>query len=350
MEKKRLDYREAERKRAIALLKNTNLFSFAESGRVIIYKGKDYPKEEILLDGIHNIYKPIQKDVLEYFTKNRIVFWHAPRAKEPYNRPTGHILSSQVCCINHLFPIRHDYENVLRLAKAVCTDFIKVLPITTDEYSPGYIQFEAVSDTDHLNEKKQEQAELTRGSNCTSVDALIYAEHKNRSKYLIPIEWKYTEYYDNQDKSIEDRDGEAKGTEGKGKERLWRYGDLITNSRYLKNQPNYRNSIYFFEPFYQLMRQTLWAEQMIQHKDNERIKADNYIHIHIIPKENNKLLYKNYKKSKRPLLESWLDMLKDKEKYVIISPMDFIMNIDNNKYSDLLNYLRDRYWNNKIKE
>jgi hypothetical protein len=135
------------------------------------------------------------------------------------------------------------------------------------------------------------------------------------------------------------KDGAAKGTEGKGKERLLRYSDLITNSKYLNGQPNYRNSVYFFEPFYQLMRQTLWAEQMIQHKDNERIKANNYIHIHIIPNENKKLLYKNYKISKNHLREIWLSNLKDKEKYIIISPFDFMKNIDNNKYGDLLKYL-----------
>jgi len=347
MKKKPFDYRETERERGIALIKNTNLFNNAKSGHVITYKGKEHLKEEILSDGINNIYKPIQDDVLEYFNKNKIAFWHTPRAKEASKKPTGHILSSQVCCINHLFPIRHDYENVLQIAKTICTDFEKVLPINTDKYLPGYIQFESVSDIDHLNEKKQTQSELTRGSNCTSVDALIYAEHKNGSKYLIPIEWKYTEYYNNQDKSIENRDGEAKEAESKGKERLHRYSDLITDSQYLIGKKTYRNSIYFFEPFYQLMRQTLWAEQMIQHKNNERIKADNYIHIHIIPNENKKLLNKKYKVSQKPLRESWLDNLKDKGKYIIISPWNFIKNIDNNKYGDLLNYLQVRYWNNK---
>jgi hypothetical protein len=327
MEKK---YIEAERERAIVFFKG-------KCGGTIGGKERDFS----LKHWKQNLLDNIRDDVIAYFEKNDIK-WHI-FAKQ------GHILSSQVCCINHLFPIRHDKENVLRLAKAICADLIDVLPINTDEYSPGYVQFEAVSDIDHLNEMKPEQNKLTRGSNCTSVDALIYAVHKNKSKYLIPIEWKYTESYKYEDKSIEDRDGEAKGTEGKGKERLRRYSDLITNSQYLKSQANYRNSIYFFEPFYQLMRQTLWAEQIIHHKNNETIKADDYIHVHIIPSENEELLKEKnpYKISKKPLRESWLDNLKDKEKYVIISPLDFVKNIDNRKYSDLLNYLQDRYWNNE---
>jgi hypothetical protein len=96
------------------------------------------------------------------------------------------------------------------------------------------------------------------------------------------------------------------------------------------------------------MRQTLWTEQMIHHRNDERIKAEDYIHVHIIPNENDELLYKIYKISKKPLRESWLDNLKDREKYVIISPKDFMLNIDKNKYSDLLNYLQNRYWDDKI--
>jgi hypothetical protein len=95
------------------------------------------------------------------------------------------------------------------------------------------------------------------------------------------------------------------------------------------------------------MRQTLWAEQIIIHKEGEKIKADDYFHVHIIPNENDELLYKDYKTSNKPLRETWLDNLNDKEKYIIISPMDFLKNIDNNKYNELFNYLQNRYWNGK---
>ena len=335
-----LEYREFERYRAIKLLRNKNVFYNGKAGTILFHKGKEYPKDEILLDGINNIYKPIQKDVLEYFVNNRISFWHVPKAKEPSQKPTGHILSSQVCCINHLFPIRHDKENVLNIAKTICSDFIDVLQINTDEYSPAYIQFEAVSDGDLLNEGKP-----TRGSNCTSIDALIYAIHNNGKKYIIPIEWKYTENYGDDDKSIEDRDGEPKGNELRGKERLNRYSKLIENSKYLKSVSEYRSSIYFYEPFYQLMRQTLWAEQIIAHRNNERIIADDYIHVHVIPNENHELLNKKYKVSNKGMKETWLDNLNNFEKYRIISPVDLIKNIDKIKYTEYLEYITNRYWN-----
>ena len=38
------------------------------------------------------------------------------------------------------------------------------------------------------------------------------------------------------------------------------------------------------------MRQTLWSEQMIVHKNTETIKVDDYIHIHVIPSENKEYL------------------------------------------------------------
>jgi hypothetical protein len=332
-------YREQERVKSINLIHNTNLFDGVMSGRIIKYKGKDYPKDEILLDGISNIYGPIRNDVLEYFVKNIISFWHTPRASEPRYKPSGHTLSSQVCCINHLFPIRQDKGTVLSIAKLFCPGIIDILPVPTDNYLSGYIQFEAVSDKDYLNE-----LQTTRGSNCTSVDALIYGMHDNGKKYIIPIEWKYTEYYDNQDKSIEDRDGEARGTESKGKERLLRYSGLLDKSRYLNAMPEYRSSVYFFEPFYQLMRQTLWAEQIIKHNDTETIKADDYMHIHIIPSENLQLLDKIYKPSNEKMEETWTNCLKHKDKYKIIHPKDLLKTIDNRKYNDLIQYLNTRYW------
>ena len=313
-----LHYRETEREKA-----------------AILFKGKcisdDKKQNFYLKNWKQNLWEKIETDTISYFKENNID-WHIFARQ-------GHLLSSQVCCINHLFPIRHDHDNVLNLAKAVCKDFTDVLPLPTDDYSPAFIQFESVSDIDHLNEGKP-----TRGTVCTSIDALIYAVHNDGKKYLIPIEWKYTETYDNLDKSTEDRPKEKKGNELRGKERLRRYSKLMDESINLKSLPVYRESIYYIEPFYQLMRQTLWAEQMIIKKDSERIKADDYIHVHIIPDENTELLNKNYKYSEKPLLDSWQSNLKNKEKYKIISPESFIRNIDTVKYQELINYLQTRYW------
>ncbi len=320
------DYQEKQRKRAVKLLKEKNpIFYGGNGGKIFMSSKRDF----VLTDNEKNLFNPIKSEVIEYFDRNNISWWGG-------KKPTGHLLSSQIACINHLYAIRNDKNAVLGLLNTVSQDFIDIYKIETDKILSGYIQFEAVSDNDYLNE-----GQSTRGSNCTSVDALIFAKHKDGSKWLIPIEWKYTEHYDNQNKATE---GCIKSPlDCKGKTRRERYTKLICQSKQLQNIDHF---CYYFEPFYQLMRQTLWAEQMIDNKEKETLKADNFLHIHIIPEENHDLLNKKYKCSGLNMETTWKNHLIDKNKYVIISPKDFLKNLDKRKYSDLFIYLNERYWKN----
>jgi hypothetical protein len=120
-----------ERERASALFKG-------KCGGII----RGIPRKFALKNWTQSLWSEIKDDAMTYFRENKIG-WHI------YARQ-GHILSSQICCVNHLFPIRHDKKTVLQLAKMVCNEFVDVLPITTDKYSPAFIQFEAVTDIDHL--------------------------------------------------------------------------------------------------------------------------------------------------------------------------------------------------------
>ena len=166
----------------------------------------------VLKDGMNNLYEPIRYGVLRYFKDNKITWWGG-------NKPSGHTLSSQIACLNHLFAIMNDHDAVLAILNGVRDEFEKVLPISCDANSE-YIGFEVVSKNDHLNENTS-----TRGSNCTSVDAFIYAEHKGDGKlWLIPIEWKYTEHYANLDKSKEDRHDEEKGS---NYDKLWQNSAVV---------------------------------------------------------------------------------------------------------------------------
>jgi hypothetical protein len=314
--------------KTINLIKNGVIFN-GDTGNGV-YRKK--PRPFVLKDYKNNFYNEIITRVFEYFKNNKISWWGG-------YIPTGHTLSSQISCLNHLFFIRNDENAVLNIVKNVCPDVTNVMKISSDKYNNGFIQFEAISSKDHLNE-----IHLSRGSNCTSVDALIYGIKENGRRILFPIEWKYTEKYGNQDKSIEDGKGNQKGSELKGKERLSRYSKLIDESNQLKTLPEYRNSIYFFEPFYQLMRQTLWAEQIINHNETELVKADEYVHIHIIPKDNKSLLEKKYKIYDLNMEKTWRSCITEQNKYKILSPKEFIEPIENNKYNNLLKYLKDRYW------
>lgn len=283
------------------------------------FMGRYYPF--VLTDGRANLY-PSSYEVDSYFRENGISLWGG-------YKPTGHILSSQMACLNHLFPIMKDKDAVLAILNGVRDEFTEVLPVACDK-RPQYIAFEVVSVEDYLNELNS-----TRGSNCTSVDAFIYARHKSGELWLIPIEWKYTEHYATEDKSA----GE------KGETRKSRYNALIEKSHQLRTIDDFK--VYYQEPFYQLMRQTLWAEQMVAHKETEILKADNYLHIHVIPSENEALLRNksrySYRVSGKSMEETWRSCLINQSKYKIVDPKELLAPVID-KYPELENYLSTRYW------
>jgi hypothetical protein len=278
-----------------------------------VFMGK--PRAFVLQDGQHNLYPAIRNDALEYFSQNKVAWWGG-------GYPTGHVLSSQIACLNHLFTVRQDKTAVLNLLKSLTDDFVDVLPIA--EQMEGYVMFEAVGgDENYLNEKVN-----TRGSNCTSVDALIYAQHADERRFLIPIEWKYVEAYGNDDKSLGD----------KGVTRKDRYLVLIADSQYLNGNTL---SCCWFEPFYQLMRQTLWAEQLLSHQV-PGFEADDYLHLHVIPDANAELLDKVYPCSNSGMEVTWKNCLTNPDKYIVLSPEKLWSRQDEN--SDIYQYLKKRYW------
>ena len=293
------------------------------------------------------------KRVKDYFENHKIKWWDccfdAPEGQKPDGTNiTCNLLSSQVECINHLFFIKHDKEAVLSIINGISgmpVKFKDVINIPCDKGSDNYIAFEVIASKDYLHEKY-----LKRGEYCTSVDALIYALDENNERWLIPIEWKYTETYERKDKSIESDPNKEPGNESKGKTRLSRYcnteGDnLIGNSKQLKSLPNYKHSIYFQEPFYQLMRQTLWAECICNNKEEEVLPAENFVHIHVCPKENKELLNKCYSEvtNKPSMEEAWREMLSDQSFYHLVDPKELLQPIAKT-YPELYNYLQGRYW------
>lgn len=333
-----ISFKEQERERQIQLAKTTALFDHSETGGIY----KSIPRDFVLKRQDCNLFKGIRGHVEKYFKDNNISWWGGAK-------PTGHLLSSQIACLNHLFMFRHDPQMVLSILNNIRNEYVAVCPLPCDKQNTrgedceeGYIAFEAVSDKDHLNEDAPK-----RGTNCTSIDAVALAKHISGKTHLILIEWKYTESYVSNDKSMEDGDGKPKGGHEKGDERLRRYGDLITQSNFLKSMNDYRSSIYFQEPFYQLMRQTLWAEQMILHKCDETIKADDYLHLHVVPSENHDLLQHNYKRfnMSNGMEDAWHSVLTEEgsKRYLLISPKGLISPIKE-KYSELYDYLAKRYY------
>ena len=267
-------------------------------------------------DSIKNLYHKIQEDAIKYFNQYDITWWQS--SKDTTNSPTGHLVSSQIHCLNHLFALRTDKEAVkLIIEKATGMQFDEVLPSLIDNDEHSYISFEFALNNDELLEENDNG--WKRGTLCTSIDVMIMAR-KGENKWLIPIEWKYTETYSETDLT--------------NKKRIERYAHLIENSARLKMPDNNKiaHSIYFKEPYYELMRQTLLCEKLIRTG-----YANDFFHINIIPSEHTEL--------RKAVETKFIPMLNDETKFKIIDPEDLLAPIkENNLYPELIDYLEKRYW------
>ena len=271
----------------------------------------------------NNLYREIRSHAIKFFEVNNIEWWKLN--SEGPNTVTGALLSSQIACLNHLFGIRHDKEAVLSMInglKPIFTD-VKTLPFDAVD-TQGYISFEVVSDKNVLGEKVCKKA--TRGAFCTSIDALIWAVDIDNNEWILPIEWKYTEAYEEEDLSMGN----------KGKTRLGIYSKLIDGSQHLKQVSNYGGSLYFKEPIYQLMRQMLDVEYMLRNGEYGWSRNARILQIDVIPDGNVVL---------REQAHPYYDLLKDSDKYCMISPKKlFEPLVGSIKYQNLLTYLNERYW------
>ena len=310
-----------ERNQQIRLFKK-GFFEDAEVGGFWTFlDDKDKPSivsnlDFILLpkDSLTNLYSDIRQPSQEYFTHHDISWW---RQEEDGYSPTGHLVSSQIHCLNHLFALQTDKEAVkLIIEKATGMQFDEVLPSLIDNDEHSYISFEFALNNDKLLEENDNG--WKRGTLCTSIDVMIMAR-KGENKWLIPIEWKYTETYSETDLT--------------NKKRIERYAHLIETSKRLQvPDDGIAHSIYFIEPYYELMRQTLLCEQLIGAG-----YAEDFFHINIIPSEHTEL--------RKAVATGFIPMLNDKTKFKIVDPKDFLTPIkENNLYPELIDYLEKRYW------
>lgn len=311
-----MSYKEQQRNLQIDKLYNIipSIFNYDKGfGDFEIYRSLKF----MLLDGKNNLFKGIVEDTNKYFQKNNIAWWGE---NEKY--PSGHLLSSQIQCLNYLFALRKDKEATLKLAQLFDPNIEDILPTINDK-DPGFISFEFTYENAQLLKETNKYAH--RGSFCTSIDVFMIVV-RNSEKVLIPIEWKYTETY------LESKNKAYNGNENK-------YFPLIENSIQLKTSDDLANSCYYYEPFYELMRQTLLTEQMVKSD-----LADNFLHILIVPSENKDLLEYNYLGSNEGLEEMWRNCLTDQTKFKIIDSKQILAAIKSMpSYTELAQYLVNRY-------
>ena len=182
---------------------------------------------------------------------------------------------------------------------ALCFIVLQYAAIVDD----GFVEFEFIGEKQYLKERG-----FIRGANCTSVDAVMIGKLKNGEKRIYFIEWKYTENYSSHNMYIP--------------ECASVYDGLI-----VADDSPFMDSIdvqaFYFEPFYQLMRQTLLAEECVKHKDHG---VTSYRHIHVVPEENYNLRNKVTSRTLcgNDIHEAWERVLKNKEYFISITPEKFL--------------------------
>ena len=176
-------YREKERLKAIN--KREDIFNDTGNG---LFAGKE--RDYVLSNPILNLWDGIRHDAISYFDENKILWWMG-KTKEP----TGHLLSSQIACINHLYYLRQRKDIATIVLQGLDSDIVEAQIVDS-----GFVEFEFIGEKQYLNEKA-----FNRGANCTSIDAVMIGLRNDGIRKMFFIEWKYTETYPTENKYIPER-------------------------------------------------------------------------------------------------------------------------------------------------
>lgn len=333
-----MTYREAQKEHHLRQL--AYLFEGDPGGGKL--KDKTYPF--VLQTPEKNLFAPIRDEVLLYFSghvpgvEGSVRFWHPGGEKvvagHVCSLPTGHILSSQVACLNHLFPLCHDGKAVTLLLRGLRPDMVEALPVGIHARDM-FVEFEVTGGGSYLNEEQRNRS-LTRGANATSVDAVMKGRDARGNIRLFLIEWKYTESYT----SAVPEDMEN---------RLWRYRSFFTRDGSPFTFCNSGVDAMFFaelltEPYYQLMRQTLLGWKMTQDPSRNG-QATSFTHVMVIPRGNIALRSgcAGIAGHQGDLAGTWNTLVR--EPALFLAPEELLHPLTTQPdYARLLDYLCRRYW------
>lgn len=304
-----MTYREDQRQKAVQI--RDAMFRDPGSGT---FYGKE--RDFVLKDPSLNLWDGIREDAKEYFKQYEISWWMGSA-----DDPTGHLLSSQVACLNHLYYFRQRKDIATAILKRLKPEIVEALVVGS-----GFVEFEYIGEKQYLKEKA-----FTRGANCTSVDAVMLGVTSQGERTLFLIEWKYTEMYGGDDLYIDER---AKV-----------YDSLITH----RDGPfasGIDQKAFYFEPFYQMMRQTLLGWLFEQHRE---LDCDACMNIHVIPRGNTELTRSItsplLRDLGRDLHDVWTKVLKQPKKYLQVDPSSLLEGVKSIADTrSWLTYLQRRYW------
>ena len=219
-----------------------------------------------------NLYPSLRGDdgVLRFFAERNIKWWRdTNRTGDSRGTvgPTRNMASSQIACVNFLLPLSEIDGALATVLRAIDSD-VKSVIVIEHEGNKSQVEFEWIG----LGGPLEEGAAPTRGANTTSVDAFIVAEtDAGRRAYL--LEWKYVETYGN---NVFLGNGQA------GETRRRQY-----SAKYNAESSSFNGIApmdeLLYEPFYQLMRQRLLADRMV---DKGELEVTDAKVIAVVPEGN----------------------------------------------------------------
>ncbi len=186
---------------------------------------------------------------VDLFRSRGIKWWRNARSGDVpgVDGPTRNLASSQLACVNFLLPLARRPPALLAFLRLVDPEVIAVEPIPDRAGGePALVEFEWVGWDAPL-----EGGRVTRGAMQTSADALVVGRTAEGLRAFV-FEWKYCEEYTRPS---------DKGAGTSGDTRRGRY-----QARYAAPDSSFRGDVplddFLFEPFYQLMRLRLLADEM----------------------------------------------------------------------------------------
>ena len=192
---------------------------------------------------------------MRFFKDRAIKWWKSPRSGDnsKVDGPTRNMASSQVACVNFLLPLIEIPGALLATLKGIDDDVRSIVDISYQgKKSP--VEFEWIGLERSLEGRR------TRGTQTTSIDAFLVAETETGQKRAYLLEWKYVEQYFC---SRPERAYKGLGKAGKTRRQIyspWYYADASSFNP--ATAPKMDEFLY--EPFYQIMRQRLLADRMVQ--------------------------------------------------------------------------------------
>jgi len=294
------NFRESEKTSQIQFKMSSPYFSDVARSEGI-YNGKPRPFCLPVESAEQNLVPEIRESALSYFAEHKIK-WHTGQN----GKPSNHLCSSQVCCVNFLFPFADRPDELAQVFRLVYPEIEKMLPVENGQY----VSFEWIGQENYLGEKVARSGQRTRGANCTSADSIVMFERKDKKRQVVLIEWKYTESYGSNFLKI--------AYSGKDRTEIYRHlfekADCPINKNIL---PSFDSL--FYEPFYQFMRQQFLANEM---EKAHELGADVVSVLHIAPAHND-----NFRKVTSPELEKlgesaisiWKKLAKTEGRFISVS-------------------------------